>query len=1061
MVFGEAAARSPLTRPEKLARLARSSNPAIRALVALNPSSPPSVYDKLATDWDQAVLEAVASSTSAPAGVLEDLCKHQAVAVREAAAKNPSTPPAALAKMVKTRATDQVRLAVAANPSTPAATLAEMRISRNFSSGEVKQAIYIALASNPSTPPESLQNLFRREDSEGRYRDRKVSATEREINKALACNPSTPFSTRVELYKIPSYSDLVVASAPMKAPEWLVSRARAASGSEAAFLSRNPDPKARQALTLARGAGADILSALAADPSPSVSSAARARITTDLLEIDACIATGNLFVLETLLRNAVVTAEQWSRAALGCLSSAGNDTFLLIAKDSRATASVLDSLLGTISTLPDRATFAIKQAISCHPSVSEGALAKLAADADSAIRTLVSKSKSVPLANLVSLTTDSDPKVREAAAQNPSTPTELLMRLALDDSSAVVEAVSIHQNATAAVLDRLVKEQFERRKHLSEKSRYARKLPEFPLGPLSGAAAHPNTDPDTLRTLAESVSGSLEKLLGSYSRDEAEARKELAIWSAISGNPSAPSDLLDWIAREVHTKVQTTAKPKRGYIGLDSLRETMLKKIIKNPSAPLDVLKFLSDGEWIARRTKVEHERSDAGPWSIKTTVWDYEATRAAKQDMASSILEEIALREWTTAEGFASQLAFAANPNAPRTLLVELSSDTHVAVRSAVAGNPSTPPNAFEQLADDLDTLVRMAAAGATHPDSAIWKQANPYAKPQRVTQYRSSLDRLARDSDAGVRAALAANVEAFWYGLSSQGRDALVLDQDSGVRSALLQTLSSRPKNLRYHGDKEAEDTREHNEFGVSAVALVHLIDTSDPEAWQALLGNYHGALPQDVLLRLADTGDTETVKKVVSIAYIHRDLPVLIRLAESGDVGVVEHVAELLRYRDDERKLSDALQVSLIKNPLTPPSYLLRVARSCHADARHRNLGQGSSLESSEYENFLERVEQAVEARDAESSHFLEPVLAHPNFPEDALEDFASGEDVLFIEAAIRTGNAGALVAAAANSATPPSTLARLATASSPEVREALLVNPSTPADALVGLISSSEN
>lgn len=66
VMFGRAAAQDPHTRPARLARLARSGNPELRALVARNASTPPSALAALAGDSVLGIVATVAGNPATP-----------------------------------------------------------------------------------------------------------------------------------------------------------------------------------------------------------------------------------------------------------------------------------------------------------------------------------------------------------------------------------------------------------------------------------------------------------------------------------------------------------------------------------------------------------------------------------------------------------------------------------------------------------------------------------------------------------------------------------------------------------------------------------------------------------------------------------------------------------------------------------------------------------------------------------------------------------------------------------------------------------------------------------
>lgn len=1045
MAFGEAAARDPQTRPEKLARLARRGNPTIRRLVALNPSTPTTALSELATDRDAAVVHAVAGNRLSPTVVLEELSRSSDSAVRETIAANPATPASVLAEIVKAQsASDQEKLAVAANPSASSATLSKLRMMRYFKSSEIEHRMLVTVASNPSASEDTLRYLFERDEK---------SPTQREVNRAIAGNPAAPLDTRVELFGVDAYRDVVLASEPRQASKSRIASARAASNRAAEMLAQSPDPEVRRAVSLAPGVTDTILAGLSDDAIPAVARVARARRARNQGELEEFTASTDVLVLEALIRNANTPAELMAAVAEAGLSSVGEDTLEILAKDPATPSHILQKVLDRTPGLSQWTAGRLKQAVASNPRISAETLQTLAMDEDAGVRALVAKSSAIPLEGLVKLAADADPKVREVVANNSATPVELLLRFATDEAPTVVKAVVSHPSATADVLDRVVSDQLERRKGLCPKSQFSRDLPDFPLGPLTAVAANPRTGQDTLRTLVDSVDRAL-KSIPDYSRNETVIGREARVWERVGGNPSAPADLLDRVAHEVHKVVWTRTDPDRGSIDLESLRESTLSNIARNPSASVETLQFLSSGDWVARLTTKRSERD--GNHTTRWTVWDDFATAAAQQDMASSVREEISWRQWSDTSNSKNRIEFASNPDASREILEDLSTDSDLAVRCAVASNPSTDPEAFQRLAADPAVEVRLAAAAATHPDLAISKHrpygSYGYSRDSRESLYSPAFDQLAGDRDATVRSAVAENHGVFWSALSKEARDRYAFDDDRGGRASLLGAIAGKERGIM------------SRDFGLSVDALIHLIDTGGPDVWRSIAEKGHSDLPVTVLNRLADTGDTDTVVRVVN-AY-HTDLPLLTRLAASEDAAVVAAVEPKRFFRDNDWLMDEELEGTLLSNPLTPGDYLLRFAWEHHLERRaekaisayRQSKSPAASLTPESFRGRLDE-EAAIRKRvEQEEWQFLRIAIAHPNFPEAVLIAYASGASKRLIRAAVRSGNVRVLIAAASNSESPTEILTELAEQAEPEVRQALLDNKSTPPEALVLLIQS---
>ena len=96
-------------------------------------------------------------------------------------------------------------------------------------------------------------------------------------------------------------------------------------------------------------------------------------------------------------------------------------------------------------------------------------------------------------------------------------------------------------------------------------------------------------------------------------------------------------------------------------------------------------------------------------------------------------------------------------------------------------------------------------------------------------------------------------------------------------------------------------------------------------------------------------------------------------------------------------------------------------------------------------------------ALYAKDDET---LTAAIRNPTFPEATLLQFASGSDERFLRAVQWCGRSEPIRRLAENPLAPADVLASLASVDDADVREALLVNKSTPADALLRLVQRGE-
>ncbi|CDJ99317.1 hypothetical protein MIC448_1330001 [Microbacterium sp. C448] len=606
----------------------------------------------------------------------------------------------------------------------------------------------------------------------------------------------------------------------------------------------------------------------------------------------------------------------------------------------------------------------------------------------------------MPVSSLVNLVADADNAVRKAVAGNVSMPPELLMRLAVDDVADVVAAVAANASATGPVLTKIVNDQLARRAGRPARPAYSTERDTFPLEPLISAGGNSNTPDEALTVLVNSVAGVFAR--SSSPRDERRLAEEARVWAAVARNEKASPDVLEAVARSAHRELWMKGDPDRVPRDLEGSRERILTDIVDNSGSRVGTLEFLSDGEWVARRTTTRSERDDGH--TTTWTIWDGSATAAAKADMARKVRREISRRSWQREDSQADRIGFATNPDAAPEILDELANDPADAVRRAVAENRSTPPAAFARLAADAERLVRIAAAGSSHPDSAIREhERSGYTREPREVAYRDGFESLAQDVDPEVRTAVASNAGAFWVALSEPARSRMAFDEHPSVRAAVLTSIS--------------ELDHVFGGLEISAAALQHMIQTGGPETWRTLAARY-GELPIAILEQLASAGDIETTLLVAKDYYTKGDL--LVRLARSTDRDVVEAVAARPRF-GEQRDLNDAVGNALVRNPHAPEIFLRQVAYGGTKD-----------------------------------EDMIKLAISHPNFPESMLIGLAKGTDQRWIMAAAASRNPQALAAVAANDQASAEALAYVATYGGHEAREALLLNKNTPPELLLRLI-----
>lgn len=982
-MFGRTAAQDPQTRPARLARLARSRNPELRALVARNISAPPSALAALAGDRVPGIVAAVAGNPSTPEASLERLASSRDEEVRVAAFGNPSTPGTVLGSILNRRgATLAEKVAAAGNPATPVGTLSHLTWH------DAPQEIKLAVARNARASAETLAGLFS-------WHDREKTRL-RAIARALAENPATPTSTRAYLYEQEDLRAIVVATTPVEPIAKRISQVRNSgyvSSATFELLAKDRDQAVRRAVAIAPGAKEAVLEQLANDPAEGVAGVARARLAKDSGEIRRLARESDPLRLEAIARNPRTPPELMPELVLAIIDTAGEDLLRNHAKEASTSSDALRRLA-------KHSSASVRFAVASRSAAPLDVLQTLALDSAPNIRAAAASIQGMPLPSLVNLVADADSTVRKAVAGNASVPPELLMRLAVDDVADVVAAVAANASATGPVLTKIVNDQLARRAGRPARPAYSTERDTFPLEALISAGANSNTPDEALSVLVSSVAGIFAQ--SSSPRDERRLAEEARVWAAVARNDKASPDVLEAVARSAHRELWMKGDPDRVPCDLEAARERILSDIVDNRGSGAGTLEFLSDGEWVSRRTTTRSERDDGR--TITWTIWDDSATAAAKADMARKVRREISRRSWLREDSHADRIGFATNPDASPEILDELANDPAGAVRRAVAANRSTPAAAFARLAADTEISVRVAAANASHPDAAIREHERyGYAREPREVEYRDGFESLAHDVDPVVRAAVASNADAFWVALTEPTRSQMVFDVEAPVRSAILTSIAARG-----------------HAFGgieISASAIEHLIKTGTSETWRMLAGRY-GEFPLEILESLVNTGDAKTA--VLVAANYHTKGELLVRLARSTDKDVVEAVAARPRF-GEQRDLNDAVGNALVRNPHAPELFLRQVVYGGTKD-----------------------------------EDMIKLAISHPNFPEAMLIGLAKGTDQRWIMAAAASRNPRALGAVAANDQASVEALAYVATYGGQEAREALLVNKSTPPELLLRLI-----
>lgn len=221
----------------------------------------------------------------------------------------------------------------------------------------------------------------------------------------------------------------------------------------------------------------------------------------------------------------------------------------------------------------------------------------------------------------------------------------------------------------------------------------------------------------------------------------AEHPKDRSVLLALAGNPNAPPQLLEDLARlEIRRLEEGTAR----LAALSSTApEDVLRRLAQNPSTPPSVL-----------------ERLAASPADLVA------ATVAGRPDTPPSALER--LKDHSSVVVLRS---LARNPQTQQATLGALARHPDRTVREGVAHNRSTPAAALTLLAADREPWVRQNVA------------FNPATPPPTLLE-------LASDTVPEVRFRVAINP-----GAPREALEALARDQDEKVRRNAAQRLESTP--------------------------------------------------------------------------------------------------------------------------------------------------------------------------------------------------------------------------------------------------------------------------
>jgi len=208
------------------------------------------------------------------------------------------------------------------------------------------------------------------------------------------------------------------------------------------------------------------------------------------------------------------------------------------------------------------------------------------------------------------------------------------------------------------------------------------------------------------------------------------------IRSAVANSPTAPSALLELLARDVDysVRISVASNPKAPLSALEMLstdKESHVRRaIINNPSAPVSLLKELAKDvdDWVAESSRSQLLNLERAPANHPEKGSRFVAVKPRYS------LQEIELRAGSDREEIRREVA--EDPATPAHVLEMLAKDTAEGVRRSVAKNPATPEPALLALATDSHWGIQWALAENLGTPCAVLEDLARDQDP--ITRYR-----------------------------------------------------------------------------------------------------------------------------------------------------------------------------------------------------------------------------------------------------------------------------------------------------------------------------------
>ena len=725
---------SPFTSPHALAILAQDTAADVRKKVARNQATPLSSLRRLVNDAERSVRSSLALNRAAPLECLSRLASDNEEVVRRAVASNKSTPPIEL----QTLAFDPVRQVVecvAGNPSTPNKVLEGLALDQSVD-------IRSAVASNPSTPPAALQKLALDQDVD--------------IRSAVASNPSTPPATLqvLALDDTKNWRGLVVRQAVAKNPHTDYKMLEA--------LALDQDVAVRAAVAGNHAAPYALLERLSTDDES----------TRDGPIVRLAVARNSSTQPAVLQALALDITKHWARGAVVRQAVAGN-------------SHTPDTVLSGLSRDSDKLVLI---AIAKNPATTKETLEALVTDKNMNVRAALAENPKTPLAALQRLARIKDSKVMAGLAKNPECPSQLhCLSVALRWRHDLVKLAKSFPNDADGRLPNLPQDESICEIFRNE----CQLLLSSPRESIVAKLICADTQQDVLELEGEHTRSAARSSVRAVRLRGLRHRKADPVvlvktyrstdWVerlAIAGNPGAPMNVVEALAKDPHRLValcaQATAQVKAEEIKLQA-------DALADESQHFDCVQLAK--EVSNRLQSLEDERRTqhlfGTPWwdlltpfqrycsaELNQSPFTLTAPPSLPHSLQIRLLEALARERPSAVAAGCSRLT--------SEVLMNLAKHANEDVRQCVAESQFTPIDAFELLSKDKYDRVRFTAA------------ENP-AAPAEV------LRRLANLKDEFIRHSVACNTSTPMEVLKK-----LAIDTEPLVRKGVAEN-SAAPLSLR----------------------------------------------------------------------------------------------------------------------------------------------------------------------------------------------------------------------------------------------------------------------